>query len=1095
MYMRTRILTCIALAVVSTGAPLQCQTTFATITGTVMDASGAVVPNAVVTAIHTETNYKNTARSNEAGAYTIPQLREGSYTLEATAPGFQDFKAEGIVLSARDVRRIEVKLDITAVSTNVEVTAGATLIETETARIRNIKTFETLSTVPLNARWVWAFLNLSSNVITGPEGYRFGGARSDQVNWAVDGTSFNDGVGNAIGAQGNYIESFQEMNIGVANNSAEFGSVGQFTVTSKSGSNEWHGAAGDYYSTPWFRARNPFATARGTGVFHLYAGSIGGPVRVPKLYDGRNKTFFFTSYEGSIGGDSTTTFNPTVPLESWRRGDFSNLLPGTVIYDPTTRQPFADNIIPANRINPVAQKIQDRFYPLPNFGNTATLISQNYRQNVTRGWDAPIMWVVRGDHRFSDRDFLYGRFTFTRGPNTPYEGNLPTIGRRIQRRDTRSITGSFTHTFRSNLVNEARYGMILNNNPVAGPINGLDIVNQLGLVGLAPDLPNVSGLPKINWSGIGLQAISQSDYTNPGYRNHGEQLQNHLSWYHGRHSIKIGFEINRLEWDDYLAASALFGNLTFSNQFTNGGITGQGNPYADFLLGLPTSVERAFAPIRLNRNRWQYEAFVLDDFKVNAKLTLNLGVRYEIHSPWKENHGYISAFDIKSGSIVVPDGSVDKISPLYPKNYLPIIGATDAGLPDGSLVRTDRNNIAPRIGLAYRPWNERTVFRAGYGVYYDVVPFSFISGASPFVLQEVTYTNPANNPQVVLPRVYPAAGNAGPSSVAIPGAVNPDLQLAYSMQYNFTVERQQWDTGFRLTYLGTNTRQGVWGYNYNSPVPDARPFVDKPRPFPNLPDVRYTTNGAGHQYNALTAEATRQARGGFYFQASWTWARDIFDLASGGTPENPFDRGREVGVAQSIPTHRLVSSMTYQLPFGRGRKFFAGMNRTANLLFGGWDIGSIYTAQTGQFLTALYTGPDPAGTVFTSSRTPAQVTGRPDQFRDPNLPAGQRSVSGWFDASAFGIPPVGRFGTGSKGNLKGPGVNCLNLGIYKQVLVTERVRFMTELTAINVLNHPNWSNPAVNISQTANVGVISGVGGVFDSTGARALRLGLRFQW
>jgi hypothetical protein len=641
-----------ALACIVQWIPVQGQTTFATITGTVVDASGAVVPKAVVTVTHVETNYKYSATANDSGTYTIPQLREGAYVLAAQAAGFQDFRLEGIVLAARDVRRVDINLAVTTVSTNLEVTAGATLIETETARIRDAKTFNTLAEVPLNARWIWAFLNLSSNVISGPEGYRFGGARQSQANWTIDGTSFNDGTGSSIGPQGNYIESFQEMNIGIGNNSAEFGAVGQFTVTSKSGTNALHGSAADYYSTPWFRARSPFALARGTGVFHLYAGSLGGPVYIPKIYNGRNRTFFFTTYEGSIGGDSTTLFNPTVPVQAWRNGDFSNLLPGTVIYDPLTKQPFPGNVIPGNRINPVAQKIQDRFYPLPNFGNTALFASQNFRENISRGWDAPIQWVVRGDHRFSDRDFLFTRFTFTRGPNTPFEGNLPAIGRRIQRRDTRTVTGSYTHTFRSTLVNEARYGMVLNNNPVAGPINGLDIVRDLGLVGLAPDLPNVSGLLKINWSGIGLQPIAQIDYTNPGFRNHGEQVQDHVTWFRGRHSFKFGFEVNRLEWDDYLAQSALFGNLTFSNQFTSNGLTGQGNPYADFLLGLPTSAQRAFPPIRLDRNRWQYEGFALDDFKVNPKLTLNVGVRYEFHTPWKENHGYISAFDLKTGSIV-----------------------------------------------------------------------------------------------------------------------------------------------------------------------------------------------------------------------------------------------------------------------------------------------------------------------------------------------------------------------------------------------------------------------------------------------------------
>jgi hypothetical protein len=315
------------------------------------------------------------------------------------------------------------------------------------------------------------------------------------------------------------------------------------------------------------------------------------------------------------------------------------------------------------------------------------------------------------------------------------------------------------------------------------------------------------------------------------------------------------------------------------------------------------------------------------------------------------------------------------------------------------------------------------------------------------------------------------------------------------MQYNFTIEHQRWDTGFRLTYLGTNTRQGVYGYNYNSPVPDARPFVDKPRPFPNLPDVRYTTNGAGHQYNALTAEVTRQMKSGLFLQSSWTWARDLFDIANEGTLENPFDRQREIGVAQSIPTHRWVTSATYAMPFGKGRKYLSSLNRALNLAVGGWDIGGVYTAQTGQFLTAQYSGPDTTGTAFTTSRTPANVTRRPDQLHDPNLPSGQTSVNRWFDPSAFALPQVGQFGSAAKGTIIGPGVNCFDFGVYKQLLVTERLRLNSEFTAINALNHPNWSNPAVNISQTGAVGVITNVGGVFDSTGPRALRFALRLQW
>ena len=245
---------------------------------------------------------------NEAGVYTIPQLKEGAYRLVAAAPGFNDFKLDGLILSARDVRRVDIVLAVGAISTAIEVTGGATLIQTETARISDIKTSDVLKTVPLNARWMWAFLNLSPNFVSGPDGYRFGGSKGNQSNWAIDGTNFNDGDGYSIGSQANYIESFEEVKLDLCNNSAEFGAVGQLTVVTKSGSNSVHGAAFDYYSTPFFRARSPFASARGTGVYHLFGGALSGPVFLPKIYNGKNKTFFYTSFEGSVGGDSATRF-------------------------------------------------------------------------------------------------------------------------------------------------------------------------------------------------------------------------------------------------------------------------------------------------------------------------------------------------------------------------------------------------------------------------------------------------------------------------------------------------------------------------------------------------------------------------------------------------------------------------------------------------------------------------------------------------------------------------------------------------------------------------------------------------------------------
>jgi hypothetical protein len=1076
------------------------QTTFATITGTVHDPAGAVVPGVTITVTNTATNIQTSTQSNDAGVYTLPQLKEGSYTLRAKGAGFRDYVAQDIVLVARDYRRVDIRLEVGTVETSVEVRAGATLIETESARISDTKSAEILKSIPLNTRGIWAFLSLSPNVLQASGGsstIRFAGSRTNQSHWSIDGTTMSDGVSETqIGPLANYIESFQEIKVDVSNNTAEFGSIGQVTMISKSGTNQFKGNVFDYYSTPWFRARNPFALARGTGVSHALGFTGGGPVLIPKLYNGRDKTFFFFSYETSRGSPQNPLLNPTVAPAPWRTGDFSAI--NATVRDPFGgNAPFPGSRIPASRLNPTAQRIQDRFFPLPNFDLTPDVRPQNYRENKIQPFVPSTYYTFRGDHRFSDRDSIFVRFTSQDLVAQSWQGNLPTIGMHYQHRYNYAMTGSYTHSFKPTLINEFRYGFAFNNNTIAAPLNGNQLIRDLGLTGLAPGIPdNITGILKLSWTGIGLTGLTSLDHRNPGFLNFLQQFQDHVSWFRGRHSLKMGAIIGRVEWDDGAANANLFGNLNFSNRFT-------GHPYGDFLLGLPTTSNRAFAPVRLDRLRYQYDFFIADDFKVNSRLTINLGLRYEYHPLWTEEAGLGSMFDIGSGKIVVQDGSLSKVSPLFPRAFVDVVEAKTLGLPGKTIIRNDRNNFAPRIGLAWRPWGARTVFRGGFGIYWDVVPRNINHGGVPFVLLEPTYTNPIDNPVVRLPNIFPSTGSGGPSSVGIPAAINTSLKMPYSMQYNVTLEHSRWDTGFRATYTGTNTRQGDWAYDINSPVPDNRPYVSKPRMFPQFPGISYFTNGAGHQFHSLTLEAERQMARGLYFQSSWVWARDIGDLERGSSSENPFDRRRERAVWEDIPTHRFTTNLFYQMPFGRGRPFGRSVNRWVDLAIGGWDISAIYSYYSGQFLTPFWTGPDPVGVSFTNTATPANVTLRPDHLRNANLDASQRQVGRWFDPSAFGplAAALGRYGTSAKGVIKGPDVNVWHMGFFKTFPIREGgPLFRWELTSTNFFNHPNYSNPATNISQLANVGVISGVGGVNgsstgDQPGARTFRMGLRFEW
>lgn len=1065
--------------------PAAAQTTFATITGTVTDSTGAAVPGAAVTAIHKESNYKYSAQSNAAGTFTLAQLREGEYTLRVQSAGFREFVAQQLQLVSMDVRRLDVQLQVGAVETSVEVTAGATLIETENARISDSKSAKQIAALPLNTRSLWNFVGLTPGVVQaggGSSTRRFAGSRANQSDASIDGiTLSNQYDGTQISPLVSQVESFEEVRIDMANNTAEFGGIGQVTIVSKSGSNAVHGSAFDYYATPWFRARNPFAAQRGTGIRHNPGFSIGGPIYIPGVYDGRNKSFFYQSFETTRGSLILSNRNATVPLEAWRSGDFSR---EAAIRDPfNSNTPFAGNRIPASRLNSVSQKIQQRFYPLPNFGDTTRIGANNHRIQTQRAFDPNTFVTTRIDHRFNDKHFIFGRYIWNRSHSRDFDSVLPAIGQRWQTRETNSTNLSYTYTIRTNLLFESRWGYAYNDNPRHGPLMGQEVVKDLGITGLSPNLPDVNGVFQVSFSQLGITGIAQTQWRHPGFLNHAQQFQEHLSWFRGRHNFKAGMIAGRTKYEDWQMPTNLFGAATFSNRFTN-------HPYADFLLGIPTSSSRAAANLFINRVRWNWDFFATDEWKIRQNLTLNIGLRYELHPAWVEGQGQQALFDIDSGKIVVPDGSVSKVSPLQPKGYVDVVEASSLGFDPRRLLTNDVNNFAPRLGIAWRPLGPNTVIRTGFGIFYDIVPRNIAAGGAPFIVNEPTYTNPQPTPNVILPVVFPTSV-AGPTSISLPGAVRKDLRIPYSMQYNFTIEHQRWSTGFRASYIGTNTRQGEWGYNINQPLPDNRLFVDKTRAFPRYPAITYQTNGAGHQYNSLTLEAERRFARGLGYQLSWVWARDIGDLERGQTPENAYDRERERGVWLDIPTHRVTGNLIYEFPFAKSARGIKGA------VLKGWEWNSIYSFYSGEFLTPLWTGTDPTGTAFTNNRTPAQVTIRPNHLRDANLPSSERSSNRWFDVSAFAAPTPGFFGTAAKGVIKAPGSAVVNVGLAKHFTLWESLRLRWEMTATNFFNSTNFNNPGVNVTSVAGAAVITGAGGEqdLDAGGPRNFRMGLRLEW
>ncbi len=623
--------------------------------------------------------------------------------------------------------------------------------------------------------------------------------------------------------------------------------------------------------------------------------------------------------------------------------------------------------------------------------------------------------------------------------------------------------------------------------PVESRIKGKALAQELGLQGLAPDLPDVGGGLRIGFVGIGVSGIGFQNTCDPCFKDRVIQFTDNATWTRGTHTTRIGGELRWGHTDDLRQAANLFGSATFTNRYTN-------HPYADFLLGIPNSVARNFPTVPFERLIRTYSTWVSDEWKVTPRLTLTAGLRYQLYAVPRDKNGRAALFDPATSSIVVPDGSLKLVSPLLPTGYIKVVEAGQAGYAN-SLLEMDKNNFAPRLGVAWRPFGANTVIRAGAGIYYDNAPPDPALGANvPFLIAEPAYTNTATNP-LAFPVVFPTSV-AGPTTIAIPRGSRKDLRVPRTGQYTLTIEHQRWDMGFRATYTGTNTRQGIFRRDINQPVADSRPYSEKPRPFPNYPGITYGDNGSGHQYHGFSIEVERRMKKGFAWQAYYTLARDIGDLEHNESPEDAYNRARERAAWGSLPTHRFSANSIIELPFGKGRQWMNKAHWLADGVLGGWLLSGIYNYERGNFISPSWTGADPTGTRFAAGGQRAVVTLRPDQLRDPNLD--NPTIARWFDVSAFGAPPIGRFGTSAKGVIISTPINVFHASLAKNFTFRERLRIKLEALGTNVLNHPNYAAPNTSITAGVAAGTVTAVidrNAKFDSANTREFQLQLRIEW
>lgn len=1067
------------------------QSTFGTIRGTATDATGAVIPEVTVVVRNTGTNIENKATTNLSGLYEVTHLIPGNYSVTAEHPGFKSVVVSNLQLQTSATVRADLQLELGDITTSISVEATTPVINTEGAEVAGVRDFEQMVRLPINNRgsvgggFYYDMLIFTPGAQRGQgSNFSFAGARGFQWGTSVDGiTQTSPLFDNSVGPAQSNMEITSELRIQLSNDKAESATPGGFYATSKSGTNQLHGSVFYYWGGSELNARNPFSTSVPKAGKKSYGGSLGGAIVA-------DRTFYFVTVEKDPETNQRI-FNSDLPTTAFRGGNFSSLLPNTVVTDPSTGSPFPGNIIPSSRLNASSLSIQDRFYPTPNTGGADSFIG-NWR-GVGEGSLYKDVVEGRIDHRFSDSNSIFTRVSWNRGGAEVFDYNLITMPVRSQDRRSTTLTVSDTHIFSTSVINEFRFGFMRSENPAFNALDGRALVQEFGLQGL--NLTDIGeGAPVFSFNNF--ETIGASDiFQNPSEAI--TQAVNNVTWTRQDHTIKTGVELKWNRGTNFPGGTSFpvrqFGDFRFTGTFS-------GFDYADFLLGIPQRAQRGNPAPLINMVNTDVSFFVQDDWKVTRKLTLNLGVRYDFNPPYHERDDQFFNFDPSTGQMIVPNESaLSRVSPLFPTDLAPVVTAAQAGVPE-SLWNSDKNNFTPRFGFAYRPFaTGNTVLRGGYGVYIDHMTSSLwrLGTGGPFVSFE-TFNNSISNgiPEFQFPNAFP--GGFGAIGAQSFDAIDPDFRNPYIQQWNFTLEQEVWDMGLRLSYIGTVSRKLSWTQDINQPFPGDESFSNGLRLFPGVNRIQLRQSGAVHNYHSLHAVAERRMKSGLYYQLGWTWAKNLTnaqsDSTGGSRPQDSWARHLEYGNVSYTNRHRAVGSLLWELPVGRGRQLGTGMSRGVDWIIGGWTVSSTLQASTGEFFSPSYDGFDVSNT--------NEFSGRPDRIGDGNYASSQRNINDWFDRSAFVVPGdldgdnrpdvnVGRFGNSAPNVLEGPGLLSLGFGLHKYFAISERARVVIQSTFTNAPNHPGYANPTSNI-RSSSAGLVRGTS---RFGGPRSGQLAVRFEF
>ena len=1086
------------------------QSTFGSIRGTVQDASGAVVPAAAVTVHSLDENFERDVTTNDSGDFVVENLKAGSYKITIHHEGFADAVVDSATLEARQDLRIPIKLSIATEATVIQVSAAPDQINTENGTLSDSKDNQLITQLPLNNRATTtsplASLSLSANVQQDSSGnIALSGASASMVNFSVDGISTanvrqNGALQDAYPSQ----EGISAVRVTAFNNSAEFSQVGDVTFTTKSGTNQYHGSLFEYLQNDALDASPYGFNGKAPKRFNTFGGSLGGPLSIPHLYNGKDKTFFFADYEGNRRTTAVAQ-QFLVPTESERNGDLTAL---------------GGPVIPQSSINPTATALLT-YYPLPNVSGQSNYNYENFQSTPARTDGADI----RIDQTITPKQSAYARFS---RKNITEDYANPLLPNDEDSVHNRSLLASYTYTITPKLVNEARFGFTNAITSVGFPIEGADALTQLDLTGVdIRQHPNTHAFPTFNFSaGTGFTPIGR-DKTGVT-QSKTLQFTDNATGTIGKHTLKAGIDARRVRYFDVelFLPSDDFGQFTFQPTFT-------GNAFGDFLQGTPTTLFFAVSSPDVGGTAWQYGLFAQDQFQVNSKLTVNYGLRWQVLPAMQEDGGNLANFDQRNNSIVVPNNlsaylakeNLQSSNLAFQQSFnacnlgntgLPCsnyVTASQDHLPQG-LRKAYYGNFQPRFSLAYRPFNDtKTVIRAGFGVFTmtNLGPLSFNNSGNP-TSNLHTYTNTttaSGSPLIRFPNTAPPTLGVQYGGGGLDQGVDPNYRDPQSNQWNLTVERQLTSNDtLRVSYVGMHSYRLNITEDLNqipaSTTPyqttAASPYVDPRAPYHNWFTLYSTFNAGTANYEAMEVEATHRISHGLYFNANYTLAKNLADN-QGSTPTafagevnygipvtDRFNIAGDYGNVEGTRRNRFLLSGLYQLPFGNGRPFL-NTGGWKNFLLGGWEMNNVTLLETGPWLTpSISTSLDQSNTNVVNRG----ATLRPDVV-SKNLTQGQ-SRAQYFNLAAFSPTPAGagRFGNAGVGILQGPGTAAVSLGLAKIFPLTERTTLRFESTFTNVLNHTNFAPPATQIDNTSTFGVLSApqtAENAGNRTGQVALRL------